>query len=190
MCNELANEGLGPGRARVRVVSIRRILASRLLGPRIYDASGFRDDAESAHLRLSLAPCGFPVTKLLLRFLTPTEMKHQGNLVREPRFDVILARAHDRIAALARFYQDVPFDLDFRELAQRSRAIRLVRAQTTISNFERLSRSKVSALARSTAICPSKALATEAPASPSCIRSSRWLLHALRNVSHSPPFIY
>jgi CRISPR/Cas system endoribonuclease Cas6 (RAMP superfamily) len=66
-------------------------------------------------------------SRLRVEFITPTELKFQGSVLQEPRFDVLFARARDRVSQLCELYQGGPLDIDFRAMGERSRTVRLVR---------------------------------------------------------------
>ena len=78
-------------------------------------------------IALSLDPLPAAESQVLtLRFLTPTELKSEGEIVRDPPFKVVLARARDRVATLSSLYGGGPLDLDFRGMADRAGEIRTV----------------------------------------------------------------
>jgi len=58
-------------------------------------------------------------------FLTPTELKTDNGLAREPLFPVLFARVRDRIATLQSLYGKKPFDLDFRAMGTRAATVRM-----------------------------------------------------------------
>jgi hypothetical protein len=108
-------EGLGPRRPGV---ALERIESS--------DAIVIDLDAERT------------ATQLTLHFVTPTEIKSEGTILREPRFDAVFARARDRVSQLADLYQQ-PLPLDFKGLGERSRRARLVDANLEHHRTERRS---------------------------------------------------
>ena len=67
--------------------------------------------------------------RVLLHFVTPTELKSGGELVRDPGFGTLFKRLRDRISALRALYCDGPLDIDFRALGDRADRVRLVRSQ-------------------------------------------------------------
>jgi hypothetical protein len=59
-----------------------------------------------------------PARRLRVEFLTPTELKHGGQLLRTPHFPALAARARDRVLSLLSFYQNVSTaHVDFTALA-------------------------------------------------------------------------
>jgi hypothetical protein len=114
---ELGSEGLGPGRARVEVVESRKL-------PRV---------------DVSLTPAVDDTARLHVQFLTPTELKSGGAVVREPRFDVLAARARDRVSALCSLYQQALPELDYRGMGQRAAAVKMTFARIEEVELERRS---------------------------------------------------
>jgi hypothetical protein len=103
---QLAMDGLGPGRPRVELV----------------------DADELPTVELAMTTPRDRVERLSLTFLTPTELKIGGEILREPRFDAVVGRARDRVTSLIALYQPAaaPVSLDFRGMGERSRAVRMV----------------------------------------------------------------
>jgi hypothetical protein len=82
---------------------------------------------------VELAPPGAASTldaSLEVLFLTPTELKGWES-DGPPPFEVLLSRARDRVSALCSLYGDGVADLDFRGLAERARAVRVVSSALT-----------------------------------------------------------
>lgn len=65
------------------------------------------------------------VTQVDVTFASPTELKHNGEVLEEPLFPVLWARASSRIGALCTLYGDGPLDIDFRHQLQRANEVRL-----------------------------------------------------------------
>ncbi len=114
---QIGSEGLGPGRAPVEIVEARKL----------------------PPIDVSLAPAADAAPKVRVQFLTPTELKSGGAILREPRFDVLLARARDRVSALCSLYQDALPDLDYRGMGQRAAAVKMTSARVEEVEFERRS---------------------------------------------------
>ncbi len=119
----LAWEGLGAGRAPAELVRVDP------LGP-LPDGSG------SVHLTLAAGP---PISSLRVRFLSPTELKWEGCLVRQPDFCVLFARIRDRIGTLRELYGPGPLEVDFRGLGERANCVRLTRCRLDWERVERRS---------------------------------------------------
>lgn len=105
---QLANEGLGRPRGRAELVSVTGS------GP---------DD----FIVLSLEPDLSAPTRIVVEFLTPTELKSEGRIVERPEFAVLFARVRDRVATLRALYGGGAPDADFQGLAARAAANRLER---------------------------------------------------------------
>jgi len=71
--------------------------------------------------------------------LTPTFIRADGQVIREPEFHHIFKRLRDRINALSTFFGDGPLDVDFRGLGDRSEKIRKIGGR-----FEWLDRARTS----------------------------------------------
>jgi len=80
-----------------------------------------------APLRVSLRPPGDPVSHVIVRFETPTELKAAGQAVERPEFGVLASRVRDRISTLRALYDDGPLKLDFREFGERAARVRMTR---------------------------------------------------------------
>ena len=125
---QLASEGIGAGRGRVALDSVYTLTESRKPGQCIYrDGQGLATEARVIDLPL-LPDEDAPVSGAILRFITPTELKSGGEVMKNAPFPVVFARARDRVATLAALYTDplVGIDLDFRSMAQRSASIEVV----------------------------------------------------------------
>lgn len=106
-CRELAQTGLGPGRALVE-----------LLPPRL-----------PVEVEVDLVARDLQ-SRVTVSFLTPTELKGMpggvsGGLDELP-FSVLFARARDRVSALASLYGDGPLLLDFSGMARRAASVRTI----------------------------------------------------------------
>ena len=120
---ELAGaEGIGPGRGRATLERIEQLDLQD-------GATAVRDAPCTPPLALDLeAIPSHPVAAVRLRFATPTELKSGGRLAGRPDFAILLGRLRDRLAGLSARYGGAAFELDFRDLGERARAVRLTRA--------------------------------------------------------------
>jgi hypothetical protein len=80
------------------------------------------------------------VTRLTLRFLTPTMLKVDGVLARRPAFGPIAKRLRDRINALAYFYCGSGLDIDFKAFGEQAEKIKTVADSTRWVESSRYSR--------------------------------------------------
>jgi hypothetical protein len=116
---EVGAEGIGPARGRAALDRV--------------------ENAGTQPLVLSLCPEGEPISRVVVQFLTPTELKHDGRIVSRPEFGVLFARVRDRIASLRALYGDGPLNIDFDGLGERANAVRLTRSDIRQVAVERRS---------------------------------------------------
>jgi CRISPR-associated endoribonuclease Cas6 len=143
---ELAAEGLGLNRAKCTLERVEQTgVSSNGAGPGnceaklIYSSEDqvFRatesvnsDDWIRARLReLHASNGGESTHRITVRFLTPTFLRADGEVVRRPEFHHVFKRLRDRINALSTFFGDGPLDLDFRGLGERAEKIRTISTQ-------------------------------------------------------------
>jgi len=115
----LCEEGLGPGRPRIELSAATELPA----------------------VQAGLAPGSGSVVRIKVFFLTPTELKSGGEILREPRFDALLSRTRDRISGLIALYQPQASTLqpDFRGMGERACAIRTIASHIEQVDYERRS---------------------------------------------------
>jgi len=118
---QLAGEGFGLNRAKVKLERVEQISPEKL----VYDGA-----SEVMHQPDPPSPNPHPpspeVNRVAVHFLTPTHLVFQEQTVREPEFHHLIRRLRDRLNSLAVFYGDGPLDLDFAGLAERAQAVRCV----------------------------------------------------------------
>lgn len=114
---ELGAEGLGPRRGAVKLLSVSRLPV----------------------VTLSLQADASAPARVLVRFLTPTEIKLEGRLIEEPPFFALLSRIRDRVSTLRELYGDGALPIDFRALAERARVVTTTFANTHRQHRERRS---------------------------------------------------
>ncbi len=112
----LAKDGLGPLRGRADLVSV-----------------------EQRPISLPLDPGPAETHALRVEFVTPTELKSGDRLAARPEFDVLFARARDRVSTLRALYGAGPLAIDFRAMAERAAAIRMTRCDLHQVEAERKS---------------------------------------------------
>jgi len=101
---EIARQGLGVGRGQAELIS-----------------------SACDRLVLDLRPKMIPIEKVLIRFVTPTELKDENSLATRPGFGILFARVRDRIGALSTFYGDGPPEIDFKGIGERASRVRMTR---------------------------------------------------------------
>lgn len=151
---ELAAEGLGLNRARCMLERVEQTgVSSNGAAPacpersreshceakpiysaedQVFRATGSVSTGEWIRARLRELPGpnrSEPTLRITIRFLTPTFLRADGEVVRRPEFHHVFKRLRDRINALSTFFGDGPLALDFRELGQRAEKVRTVSAQ-------------------------------------------------------------
>ncbi len=127
---ELARRGLGVGRGPARLEGIEQLDLSDHPQP--------LTDPPSPSV-VSLEPGDEPVNRVLLRFVTPTELKSAGHPAELPDFPVLFGRLRDRLSTLRSLYGYGPLEIDFRATGDRSADIRLLRHRLTWHHVSRKS---------------------------------------------------
>jgi hypothetical protein len=110
----LAKEGLGPLRGRADLVSV-----------------------EQRPISIPLSPGAAETHNARVEFLTPTELKSGDGLATRPEFDILFARARDRVSALRTLYGAGPLEIDFRAMGERAAAVRMTRCDLRQVKVER-----------------------------------------------------
>jgi hypothetical protein len=98
--HQLALEGIGVGRGRIRLVRVSALDQERREAGEVYRNGQFiaTSNTQPECLKLDHPGTGIQPEYLTLRFVTPTELKSDGVILREAPFGIVLARARDRIA--------------------------------------------------------------------------------------------
>jgi len=79
--------------------------------------------SETSPVTVDLSPPAKPVRRLLVRFLTPTELKPSNH----PEFGVLMGRARDRISALSTLYGAGQLEMDFKGFGERAQSVAMKR---------------------------------------------------------------
>ncbi len=80
------------------------------------------------------------ITRIRLRFLTPTMLKADGVLARRPAFGPLAKRLRDRINALAYFYCGEGLEMDFKGFGEKADIINMTKGSTRWVESSRYSR--------------------------------------------------
>jgi hypothetical protein len=121
---ELARDGLGPGRGKIELTQVSHLHGDKL-----------------EPLELNLDPPDKSVSRLLVRFVTPTELKSGEQIAAQPDFGVLAARARDRIGTLSQLYGDGALSIDFCSFGEKAALVRMNRCQLrTVVRSRRSSR--------------------------------------------------
>jgi hypothetical protein len=112
----LATEGLGPHRAKAEL-------------QRVY----------TEPMQLDLTPPATAPTRIRIDFLSPTELKHDGELATRPEFPILFARIRDRISTLSRLYGTGPLDIDYQGTNDRASKVKMISCDLRQDNTQRRS---------------------------------------------------
>jgi hypothetical protein len=121
----LADEGLGPNRGRVQLVRVLRIGENHEPVAVIFHQR-CSVVQHAAPLEIDLTADTEPVSRVVVRFVTPTELKSGDQIALQPDFGILATRIRDRISNLREFYGCGPLDVDFRGFGERAGRIRLI----------------------------------------------------------------
>jgi hypothetical protein len=126
---ELGQGGFGLNRARCTLSSLEALGADGSVTA-VYDGKEgiVRPPQEQLTWRsiVSRAAVLGNVQALTIRFLTPTMLKAEGEVVAVPQFHHLLKRLRDRVNALSYFYCGQALELDFRALGQSAEEVKAV----------------------------------------------------------------
>lgn len=136
---ELATQGLGPRRGRASLMRVDQLDVEGRAASRVYDGNTFLATEMLKPVRIDLSADAEPVTKILVRFLTPTELKHGELLATRPEFSALFGRVRDRLSTLRALYGAGALPIEFKEMAERAAAIRMTRLNLRFSDAERRS---------------------------------------------------
>jgi hypothetical protein len=124
---QLAREGLGPGHGLADLVSVDQLDIHRQPAAQVFDGATFPLRKTLNTIDLDLSPAPQPVSRVVVRFVTPTELKSGEQLAERPEFGLLAARIRDRISTLRALYDDGPLEIDFRAFAGRAARVRMTR---------------------------------------------------------------
>ncbi len=124
---ELARQGIGSERGRIRLIRVCALDAARQPRASIYETGRFVSSEVPEPLSLVLGALQVQESNFLtLRFATPTELKDEGVILSHAPFAAVFERARDRIATLSKLYGTGPLDIDFRGMAARAAEVTTV----------------------------------------------------------------
>ena len=136
----LATEGLGLNRAKCSLERVEQITSSPGGGlqdcqtgiytaeDQLFRAGESRTAGEWVRICLQNISVGEGdgAQRLGIRFLTPTLLRGDGEVIRRPEFQHVFKRLRDRINALNTFFGDGPLGVDFAELGKTAEKVRTV----------------------------------------------------------------
>ncbi len=118
---QLGEEGLGPGRGRAELMDVLQV-----------DSSGRTSEVNTGQpLAIDLATGKAAVSRVAVRFVSPTELKSGQALVREPNFGVLAARLRDRVSTLRAAYGGGALQMDFSGFGERADRIKMTHCTLT-----------------------------------------------------------
>lgn len=136
---QLAGEGLGLHRGRVRLRSVHELDQSGMSTGEIYSSADTAGREPAAPLLFRLdAPAG-GIGRIRVQFLTPTELKAAGQVAGRPEFPVLFSRVRDRISTLRALYQGGPLAIDFQAMGRRAAAVEMTRCALAWRKLKRRS---------------------------------------------------
>jgi len=124
--SQLGREGLGPRRARADLIDIYRLDCRRQPVAQVFDGVTLTEPEASSFVQIELKPEPEPVTRVLVRFETPTELKSGRTLTLRPEFPILFARIRDRISALRSLYGPGPLLIDFKCMGEHAARVRML----------------------------------------------------------------
>lgn len=136
---EVAKQGIGPRRGRASLLRVDQLDADGKPAFCVYNGTTFLGTELKPPIKLELAPGAEPASKIRVRFLTPTELKHGQSLATRPEFPVLFARIRDRLSTLRALYGTGPLDIDFKALGERAGQVKITNARLDFSAVERRS---------------------------------------------------
>lgn len=128
---QLAREGLGPGRRKVELWRVEQLDKHGLVDTAIFD-SGSPAALLSQNitaLAIDLRADGASVQRVRVRFVTPTELKAGTERAAKPEFGILAARIRDRVSTLRELYGQGPLEIDFRAFGRRAHSVRMTRCE-------------------------------------------------------------
>jgi hypothetical protein len=137
---ELARTGLGAHRGRAALSSVEQLDLSGETVWQVYDGRTFllRETPAPSQVDLRPQPNG-PTPRVVVKFVTPTELKAGHEVIRRPEFGALFGRLRDRLSTLRALYGPGPLEIDFREMGERAARVKLARWQWRHEHIDRLS---------------------------------------------------
>jgi hypothetical protein len=136
---QLARDGLGPARGKVELTTVSRLNENGDPHTRIYEGGLLETQNNLSPLTLDLASAGDSVSRIRVRFLTPTELKSGQQIAARPEFGMLANRARDRISTLRDLYGEGALTLDFREFGERAALVKMTRCDIANVDIQRRS---------------------------------------------------
>jgi hypothetical protein len=123
----LAEDGVGPHRGRAELESVWQLDAGRSPMMELYRRGIFQNPSTLQALEQPLTSDSSAVSRLIVRFLTPCELKTEQGIATTPEFPVLFSRARDRVSTLRALYGAGAADIDFQGVGARAKAVNMTR---------------------------------------------------------------
>jgi hypothetical protein len=136
---QVVKEGIGPRRGRAALVRATQLDAAGRAAAQIYNGHTFTSQQLLAPIQLDLDSRAEAVSKVQVRFVTPTELKHGQLLATRPEFPVLFGRIRDRLSTLRALYGSGPLPIDFKALGERASQVKMTLTNLRFSEAERRS---------------------------------------------------
>ena len=130
---ELAREGLGGGRKRVELMRVEGLCGDGSVCGVVHS------ETDAATIEVPLDGGSGAERRLVVRFVTPTELKSESRIVSRPEFGILAGRIRDRVSVLCELYGDGAPGLDFKGFGERAAAVQMTRCEVRTVEVERRS---------------------------------------------------
>jgi hypothetical protein len=136
---KVAQDGLGPGRGRAVLDTVLQLDLESTATAVLYENGVFTSQDALPPATIQLTPAAAEISSIVVRFLTPTELKAEHALAERPDFGVLLSRMRDRVSTLSALYGAGPLAVDFRAMGERAGRIEMTRCDIRHHHIERRS---------------------------------------------------
>lgn len=136
---QVVKDGIGPRRGRARLVRADQLDSNGKPAAQVYNGQAFVPNELLPPINLNLSAVEEPVSKVRVRFMTPTELKHGQLLATRPEFAVLFGRIRDRLSTLRALYGPGPLEIDFKGMGERAGPVVMTRCELQFSEAERRS---------------------------------------------------
>ena len=122
---QLAREGLGPGRCPADLTRVDQLDLDDAPAEVVFQGGSLRTQELAAPNSLDLCAARERAARVVVRFVTPAELKIGRLMADRPDFEILFKRLRDRISTLRALYGPGPLPIDFRAMGNRAKAVRL-----------------------------------------------------------------
>lgn len=136
---QLAKEGLGPGRGRAFLTAVDQLDLAGVRLTRLFDGEKFCGTAEVEPSWVPLDAADGPISRIQVRFLTPTELKAAHQIAARPEFGILMNRVRDRLSTLSALYGEGPLEVDFAAFGARASRVQMTSCRLADVHTMRLS---------------------------------------------------